>query len=108
MYKISNVISAEKAESSERNAVNDESFSIAVRIEFPGLFSAYQGIGSFTAAASCETNGGPERDIRERRAKIQEGIKSFRADFLSNHEADDYPFRFSSTGFDKLHPCGKV
>jgi hypothetical protein len=27
-----------------------------------------------TAAVSCETNGGPERDIRERRAKVQEGI----------------------------------
>ena len=41
-------------------------------------------------------------------AKVQEGIKSFRADLLSNHEADDYPFRFSSTGFNKVHPCGKV
>ena len=37
-----------------------------MRIEFPALFSAYQGIESFTAAAACETNGGPERDKREK------------------------------------------
>jgi hypothetical protein len=88
--------------------LDDESFSFALCIEFPGLFSAYQGTGRFTAAASCETNGGPERDIRERRAKVQEGIKSFRADLLSNHEANDCEFRLFSTEWDKLHLCGKV